>query len=104
MGGNPNEIERLKAVQELPVRIAQYKGDVIKHTPLDVARRHILSGDCAVISADDYFLLRSKVANQYGLHPNDVIVVGSGKLGFSVAPQKKYRPFGDSSDLDVVIV
>jgi hypothetical protein len=57
-----------------------------------------------VIQPDEYFRLRSAVAAKYGLHPNDVLVVGSGKLGFSIAPKKRYRHFLDSSDLDVVII
>jgi hypothetical protein len=48
--------------------------------------------------------LKSDVANHFGLHPNDVYVVGSSKLGFSIADGKRYRPFGDTSDIDIAIV
>lgn len=86
------------------LRIRKFKYDLTRRTSLDIARRHIFFGDCAVISSDEYFKLRTAVATEFGLHPNDVLVVGSAKLGFSIAPHKRYRAFGDSSDLDVVIV
>ncbi|XZE35321.1 hypothetical protein SH501x_000811 [Pirellulaceae bacterium SH501] len=75
-----------------------------KLSAIEITRRHVVFGECAVIQPEEYFRLRSTVAAQYDLHPNDVLVVGSGKLGFSIAPKKRYRLFRDSSDLDVVII
>jgi hypothetical protein len=34
----------------------------------------------------------------------DIFVVGSAKLGFSISPKKRYRLFGDQSDIDIAIV
>lgn len=31
-------------------------------------------------------------------------MVGSGKLGFSIVNSKRYRPFSDTSDIDVAII
>jgi hypothetical protein len=61
-------------------------------------------GECAVIAPDEYYRLRTAVSQEFSLHTNDVLVVGSGKLGFSIAPTKQFRLFGETSDLDVVIV
>ena len=91
-------------INDIHDRIQDFKRDLICHDPLDIVRRHIVFGDCAAISSEKYFLLRRTVATNFNIHPNNVLIVGSGKLGFSIAPQKRYRPFGDSSDLDVVIV
>jgi len=85
-------------------RITAFKNDLTTLSPIDITRRHVVFGECAVIDPDEYFRLRSTVARQYEIHPNDVLVVGSGKLGFSIAPQKRYCPFHDGSDLDVVII
>jgi hypothetical protein len=89
---------------DLDSRVDQFKHDLAILDPIDVARRYIVFGECAVISNNEYFRLRTTVARRFDLHPNDVLVVGSGKLGFSIAPKKRYRPFGDRSDLDVVII
>ena len=31
-------------------------------------------------------------------------MVGSGKMGFSIKPERRYQPFSDASDIDIVIV
>ena len=31
-------------------------------------------------------------------------MVGSAKLGFSIAPTQRYRPFGEESDIDLAVV
>ncbi len=89
---------------EISKRVAAFKNDLRQMGPVDVVRRHIIHGSCFVLTDAAYYDLRAKVAAQYRLHPNDVLVVGSGKLGFSIAPRKQYRPFCDTSDVDVVVV
>ena len=89
---------------DLRLRLEHFKSDLSSMRSIDIARKHIVFGNCAVISQEKYFQLRQAVSSQFGLHPNEVLVVGSGKLGFSIAPTKRYRSFGDASDLDVVIV
>lgn len=85
-------------------RILNFKQDIVDLTPLDVIRKNIIYGHPAAIDDSAYFALRSSVAEKYEIHPNEVLVVGSAKLGFSIAPNKRYRPFCDESDIDVVIV
>lgn len=84
--------------------IAQFKLDLMNYSSLNIARKHIIFGECATISTEEYFALRSRIATAYSVHPNEVIVVGSGKLGFSIAPHKRYRHFSTDSDLDIVII
>ena len=82
-------------------RLNQFKEDLNKYTSIQIVRKHIISGDCFILSQDKYFNLRSEVAEHFGLHPNEVFVVGSAKLGFSVAPKKRFRPFRrNKSDID----
>ncbi len=85
-------------------RVESFKGDLAIQTTLQIIRKHVIFGDCAVMSQAQYFDLRSEVAEKYEVHPNEVLVVGSAKLGFSIAPGKRYRQFTDTSDIDVVIV
>lgn len=44
------------------------------------------------------------IAGKLGLTPTDVFVVGSAMKGFSLAPDRFLRPFGDTSDIDLAIV
>ena len=61
-------------------------------------------GDCYVLKDDAYFDLKMEIADHFKVHPNEVLMVGSGKLGFSIVNSKRYRPFGDTSDIDMAII
>lgn len=89
---------------QMEARVSAFKNDLRIMSSVDIIRRHVIHGACYVLTDHAYYDLRSKVAAQYNLHPNDVYVVGSGKLGFSIAPKKRYRHFADESDIDVVVV
>jgi hypothetical protein len=69
-----------------------------------IVRKHITLGPCCIFDEDAHFELKQEVAEHFDIHPSEVVVVGSSKLGFSIAPQKRYRHFGDESDIDVAIV
>jgi predicted nucleotidyltransferase len=85
-------------------RIDVFKLDLANRSVSEIVRRHIVFGECAAISPEKYFQLRTLVASTFGVHPNDVLIVGSAKLGFSIKPKKRYELFSESSDLDVVII
>ena len=89
---------------EVQIRIDQYKADLSTLSPVQIVRKHIIYGESCILSQHEYFDLRSKIAEHFQLHPNEVLVVGSAKLGFSIVPNKLYCPFHDESDIDVVIV
>ncbi len=89
---------------EIQARLDRYKEDLSGLSPIEIVRKHIIYGESCILSQDRYFDLRSEIADHFQLHPNEVLVVGSAKLGFSIVPDKLYRPFGDESDIDVAIV
>ncbi len=70
----------------------------------DLVRKHITTGMPTELSEDEYFELRRIVAEEFHLHPSSVVLVGSCRQGFSIAPKKRWRAAGISSDLDVSIV
>lgn len=69
-----------------------------------VVQRFITDGSCSEIAEGAHFSLKDQISTKFGLNPRDVVVVGSSKLGFSIAPSKRYKPFGMDSDVDVAIV
>jgi len=69
----------------------------------EVVRKHITFGLCFALDADAYFDLKQQVATHFRINPNEVVVVGSAKLGFSIAPGKRYWHFRDESDIDVAL-
>jgi hypothetical protein len=47
---------------------------------------------------------RMELAESLDIDVADIRIVGSGRLGFSLAPEKNLRAFRDTSDIDVVVV
>ncbi len=85
-------------------RITRFRSD-LPHLPANqIVRKYVTSGDSFILNEDQFFSLRQEIADQFSIHPDEVYLVGSAKLGFSIAPRKRYRPFGDTSDLDVAVV
>ena len=89
---------------EAEKRLCEFKEDLRDLSPIQIVRKHIIFGECCMLSPSKYFDLRSEVADHFELHPNEVLVVGSTKLGFSVVPDKQYRLFHETSDIDVALV
>lgn len=82
-------------------KIQDFRNELRSADSQALVQRRITHGSCHVLSEDQYFGLKDAVAKEYGLHHSQVVVVGSAKLGFSIAPKKRYRPFTETSDIDV---
>ena len=50
------------------------------------------------------FRFKKDVSSYFNIHPSQIVMVGSAKLGFSISPHKRYREFGDTSDIDLAII
>jgi hypothetical protein len=83
--------------------IQSFREDLPNREIGELVQRHIIFGNCYALIHDEYFELKNQVSRKFGVNPTEVVVVGSAKLGFSVAPEKRYRSFGESSDIDVAI-
>jgi len=73
---------------------------------LVIVQGFITHGSPFVFGGDDekYFKLKQTVSQNFDLNPQDVIMIGSAKLGFSISPLKRWQPFRDESDIDIVII
>jgi hypothetical protein len=47
---------------------------------------------------------RDRFAHGFGGVKEDITVVGSGRLGFSMKPYNRLKPFTETSDIDVLVV
>lgn len=67
---------------------------------------YILKGPPYVFRKDAVALdvLRSHLAGRLSISKSSILVIGSAKTGFSLNPQNYPRPFGDTSDIDVVVI
>jgi predicted nucleotidyltransferase len=72
----------------------------------EFVRDHILAGlpYAFVSNPEGYLSLQSEVAAKIGLSVNEIRMIGSAKLGFSLNSDHLLSPFGPGSDIDLVIV
>lgn len=54
--------------------------------------------------AEDYDEFKLYMSKKLDLHVNNIAIVGSAKMGFSLSPEKNFREFNESSDIDLVVV
>jgi hypothetical protein len=47
---------------------------------------------------------RGEIAGELGIPPVDIRVIGSARLGFSLKPGTNLRSYGDTSDVDLIVV
>jgi len=71
-----------------------------------VVQKHIVHGTPYIFKEDEdkYFDLKREIAANFSEHYNNIHMIGSAKLGFSIAPTKLWKPFTIESDIDIVIV
>ncbi|TXM66639.1 hypothetical protein FV226_23245 [Methylobacterium sp. WL12] len=88
-----------------------FKDAIASMSPLAFCRQHLFDSSAWIFTADsglapvgNYHDFRVTVANAINTNPNNIAIIGSGKFGFSMAPNKILRPFSERSDIDVVIV
>ena len=76
-------------------------------TTLEIVEKYIMSGTPYVFSdnEDTYYELKREIANHFTLsNINNIIMVGSAKLGFSINPENNFSDIQDDSDIDMVVI
>lgn len=62
----------------------------------------------ALTDWEEYCQFRRELSDRLSINAKSIVMVGSGRMGYSLSPstkkQKLWKPFGDHSDFDVVIV
>lgn len=89
---------------EVEARLSSFRLDLAQMKTEHIIQKHITFGSPVALRSDEYFHLKSEVAAHFEIHPTQVVMVGSGKMGFSIVSEKRYRRFGESSDIDIAIV
>lgn len=84
--------------------IEDFKQDLTDLTSLQIVRKYILGAESQILNPDQHYRLKEQVCEHFGVEFNDVIMVGSGKLGFSIKPSRRFQSFHDESDIDIAVV
>ncbi|QUH19268.1 hypothetical protein [Alkaliphilus sp. B6464] len=65
---------------------------------------YCFSPSATIDSINKYDEFKKDVARLLEVHKNNVHIFGSGKLGFSLNPEKRLKDFDDESDIDIAII
>lgn len=82
----------------------EFKSDLKNLNSLQIVRKHVFNGTSHILDNSDYYQLKEAVCDHFDIEFNDVLIVGSGKLGFSIKPQRRYGAFNNDSDIDLAVV
>lgn len=81
--------------------------------PVDFANKRLFDAHAWCFptrTGSEYEDARADLGDVFGVQPEDVAIVGSGKYGYSLSPQKGFRLFqpneddDDPSDIDLVVI
>jgi len=84
--------------------MADFKTDLRSLRSVQIIRKYILNGPAHILSDDQTYNLKEEICEYFDVDFNNVILVGSAKLGFSIKPTRRYGLFGDESDIDIAVV
>lgn len=92
----------------IDARIYEFKTVLSDHLNTEklIVQKYITHGTPYIFKDNEglYFELKHEIANRFSENPESVRIVGSSKLGFSIAPHKLWKCFSPESDIDVVII
>lgn len=86
--------------------VDEFKEALFSNPPEGVVRDYLFTGVPYAFSEQPELmdLLRSHICDLLPVKQDNIIVVGSGKIGFSLNPDNFFRKFSDVSDIDVIVV
>ncbi|ELI8201593.1 hypothetical protein RSF60_000724 [Yersinia enterocolitica] len=94
--------------------IEKFKDALLKESISYVYRKYLLGHEVwffrEKLSLDNHAViyedLKIYMSEQLGIHVNNIAIVGSAKLGFSLTPtdSKLFSEFSEDSDIDIVVV
>ena len=86
------------------MHLEDFKNLICRQTPEALSRRFIRAETVHVLPTEDnYKAFKSRAALLFP-SAEAILVAGSGNWGFSLNPEKLWKPFGDHSDVDVVLI
>jgi hypothetical protein len=91
--------------------IRKFKENIIQRHTKEIYQEYLLSNSVwyfenfkKVSNPNIYDEFKRYISRNLEIHPTNISIVGSGKIGFSTSPKKMFKPFSEESDLDIVLV
>ena len=90
---------------DLTPLVEQFRELVRAKDPMSVVRQVVTHGSAVMVTDEKYVSLKEAVADALGVNANqNVFMVGSAKLGFSIKKKCRYESFSELSDIDIAVV
>jgi hypothetical protein len=86
--------------------LADFKASILKEGIEAAASKYLLDRIPFVFN-EDWELYRTwklKLATLIDVDPLNIAIIGSGGIGFSLNPHKDFKPFSETSDIDVAVI
>lgn len=93
--------------------LATLKESITSYEADDFVRDFILGGPCLHVDSSKIEYIRASLSEAVGfaIEPEEIVIVGSAKLGFGLFEKKRkdldalprFRPFSPASDIDVAV-
>ena len=86
--------------------VEKIKKDLIDLSGTKFISKHILERIPYIFNndADSYLNWRQNLSIQLKIDPHDIFITGSASLGISLNPNKNFKNFNQSSDIDISII
>ncbi|MFZ1700210.1 MAG: hypothetical protein WBO10_05845 [Pyrinomonadaceae bacterium] len=85
------------------MQIAEFQRIIRVTDKTTIVRRIILERGCEMLSPEIENNLCGAVSKRFDVDEENIHIVGSAKLGFSIKPKSRYQAFHDDSDIDLAI-
>lgn len=87
-----------------PRVLEAFQADLHTLEDQQLINKYYLSGAAFALDDNRHYALRQEVSAHFEVRYSEVFIVGSGKLGFSIKPRRRFQPFYSGSDIDIVII
>ena len=88
----------------LKARLVEFQEQLQVGDAFELFQKWVVAGVPVVCSDEAYQRLKRMVATRTGTNLNEVLMVGSAKLGFSLTSSPRFKLFSDVSDVDISVV
>jgi len=86
------------------MNIEDFKKILVSDNSIDIVKKYLYHDSIHAISDDDEYAGYINCIGSDYIDADHISVMGSANWCFSLHPEKKFRPFNDKSDIDIVIV
>lgn len=86
--------------------VAEFKELLLNQSLEETAKSQVFTGMpyAFLMQPAAMGVLRKHLAGQLGIAPDDIVIIGSAQIGFSLSPDNFPRAFTKDSDIDVLLV